>query len=71
MFLTLLTENIILRGPLKLILNQYKLENAYGFLSNKSSERVAEGTENYWGFAVKHLDNLMTILNNEGPNYAG
>ena len=34
------------------------------------AEKVAQETENYCGFSQRHLENLMTILNNEGSDYA-
>jgi ribulose-5-phosphate 4-epimerase/fuculose-1-phosphate aldolase len=39
-------------------------------LSHDIAEKVAQETESYRGFADQHLKNLMTILDNEGSNYA-
>ena len=39
-------------------------------LPNLIAEKVALETENYHGFAEKHLKNLMNILDKEGSDYA-
>jgi ribulose-5-phosphate 4-epimerase/fuculose-1-phosphate aldolase len=39
-------------------------------LSDAVAEKVAHETDNYHGFAERHLENLMTILDKEGADYA-
>ena len=39
-------------------------------MSDEIAEKVAQETENYNGFAERHLENLMTILDNECSDYA-
>jgi ribulose-5-phosphate 4-epimerase/fuculose-1-phosphate aldolase len=39
-------------------------------LSDEVAEKVAFQNDNYHGFAERHLENLMTILNNESSDYA-
>ena len=39
-------------------------------LSDVVAEKVAQETENYHGFAKRHLENLMAILDKEGSDYA-
>tara|TARA_Y100001970_G_C14181289_1_gene829987 strand:- start:594 stop:1364 length:771 start_codon:yes stop_codon:yes gene_type:complete len=39
-------------------------------LSDEVAEKVAKQIENYEGFAERHLENLMNILDREGSDYA-
>ena len=39
-------------------------------LSDAVAEKVAYENDNYHGFAERHLENLMTILDKEGADYA-
>lgn len=39
-------------------------------LSDAVAEKVAHENDNYHGFAERHLENLMTILDKEGADYA-
>lgn len=39
-------------------------------LSDELAEKVAFQNDNYQGFAERHLENLMTILDKEGSDYA-
>ena len=39
-------------------------------LSDEVAEKVAFQNDNYHGFAERHLENLMTILDNESSDYA-
>ena len=40
------------------------------FITDKIAAKVANETENYNDFAERHLENLMTILDKEGSDYA-
>ena len=43
---------------------------ALRILSDEVAEKVAFQNDNYQGFAERHLENLMTILDKEGSDYA-
>ena len=51
-------------------LTQNMIGISHQVISDTIAKKVAEETENYYGIAEKHPENLMVILDKEGSDYA-